>query len=121
MPTAREQVATQLQPLIPKAWKLVDYLTDFDQISGPTVMLHVTEIGKFPEAPQGYLLVTFEATVLAPGKDPSRVWGALDDQVLETIHALDTIDGLDFLNAEPVVHSNHFGFNIRFSVPSSKD
>ena len=121
MPTAREQLAAELKPLLPKSWSLVDYMTDFDQITKPTVMLHIAEVGKFPQAPLGLLLVTFEATVLAPSKDPSRAWGVLDDQVLETIHALNTIDALDFIRAEPLVYSNHFGFNITFTVPTSKE
>lgn len=121
MPTARQQVAANLKPLLPKGWVLVDYMTDFDTITKPTVMLQVTEIGKFPQAPLGYLLVSFEATVLAPSTDPSRVWGLLDDQVIQVIHDLQTIDGLDFQTAEPVVHSNHFGFVIRFTVPANKE
>lgn len=121
MATARQQVASALRPLLPKTWKLRDYMTDFDKLSSPTVMLHVTEVGPFPQAPLGHLLVTMEATILCPNSDPSRAWGVLDDQVLELIHDLGTIDALTFSTAEPIVYSNHFGFNVRFTVPSTKD
>ena len=121
MTTARQQVAAALTPLLPKTWKLVDYMTSFDSITSPTVMLHVSDINPFPQAPQGLLLVTMEATVLASNKDSSRAWGVLDDQVLELIHDLDTIEAVAFVTAEPLSYSGHFGWNIRFTIPTEKD
>jgi hypothetical protein len=116
--TARKQVVDAIEPLLPKSWKVVPYLTSFDNIDRTVVMVHATRIAKFPQAPQGTYVIEFEATVLDPSKDPSRVWDELDDEVLEAIAALDTIDSLDWTGAEPVAVSGLFGWIITFSVPT---
>lgn len=116
--TARQQVVDAIAPVLPKNWKVVAYLTSFDAIDQTVVMIHATRVTKFQQAPQGTYTVEFEATVLDPSKDPARVWDALDDEVLEAIAALDSIDSLDWTGAEPVSISNLFGWNITFSVPT---
>ncbi|OII04312.1 hypothetical protein [Curtobacterium sp. MCBA15_008] len=117
MTSARQQVVDAIKPVLPQSWRLVPYLTSLDAISQTTVMLHATGVERFPSAPAKTYLITFEATVIDPSKDPARVWDALDDEVLEAIAALDSIDSLDWTGAEPVAISNLFGWTITFTVP----
>lgn len=117
MTSARQQVAEAISSVLPRNWRIVPYLTSFDNIDQPIVMIHATGVARFAQAPQGTYEVTFEATVLDPSKDPARVWEVLDDEVFEAIAALDSIDSLNWTGAEPVVISNLFGWNITFTVP----
>lgn len=117
MTSARQQVVDAIKPVLPKNWKVVPYMTTLDTITETVVMIHATRVERFAQAPQGTYTIQFEATVLDPSKDPARVWESLDDEVLEAIAALDTIDSLDWTGAEPVAISNLFGWNISFSVP----
>lgn len=118
--TAREQITEALTPLLPKAWRVVPYLDSVDQLSQVTVLIHATTIAPHPTTPHSFFELTFEATVLDPAKDSSRAWDALDDEVLETVAALDTIEGLRFVTAEAVVVSGAFGWNVTFTVPYSR-
>lgn len=118
--TARQQVVDAITPALPKSWKVVPYLTSFDNLDQTVVMVHATAIARF-EAQPALWQTTFEATVLDPSKDPARVWDSLDDEVFEAVHALDTIPGLLVTGAEPVAISNLFGWNITFSVPNEQD
>lgn len=120
MTTAREQVTEAVAPLLPKAWRLMPYIDTVDQLSQVTVMLHASRIAPHPTTPLGEFELTFEATVIDPLKDPSRVWDSLDDEVLELIAALDTIDGLHFTEAEPLAIGNAFAWNVTFTVPYSR-
>jgi hypothetical protein len=106
-----------IAPVLPRGWKVVPYLTSFDNITQTIVMIHATGVQRFPQAPAKTYEISFEATVLDPSKDPARVWDSLDDEVLEAIAALDSIDSLNWTGAEPVVISNLFGWNITFTVP----
>lgn len=121
MTTARQHVVSHLTPLLPKSWAVVDYLTEFDRLSRPTVMVHAINIEKLPASPQGALLVTFEVTILDPHTDSSRAWGVLDDEVVELIQALDTDPALGFTGAIPTVYSNNFGWNLTIAVPFEKE
>lgn len=119
MTTARQQVVDAITPALPKNWKVVPYLTSFDALDRTVVMIHATRVTKFSQAPQGTYSVEFEATVLDPSKDPARVWDSLDDEVLDAIAALDSID---WTGAEPIAYPadspRFFGWNITFSVPT---
>jgi hypothetical protein len=121
MTSARQQVVDAIAPVLPKSWRVVPYLTSFDALSQTTVMIHATSVERFPAAPAKTYQITFEATVLDPSKDPARVWDSLDDEVLEAIAALDTIDSLNWTGAEPVAYPaeepRFFGWNITFTVP----
>ncbi|ROP64694.1 hypothetical protein [Curtobacterium sp. ZW137] len=120
MATAREQITEAVAPLLPKTWKLVPYLDSVDQLSQVTVMLHATTIAPHPVTPLGEFELTFEATVLDPQKDPARVWDALDDEVLEAVAALNSVEGLRVQTAEAVAVSGTFGWNVTFTVPYTR-
>jgi hypothetical protein len=115
--SARQQVVDAIAPVLPKAWKVIPYLTSFDNLDQTIVMIHATGIQRFASQPALWE-TTFEATVLDPSKDPGRVWDSLDDEVFEAVHALDTIAALNVTGAEPVAISNLFGWNITFTVPN---
>ncbi|MDP4333555.1 hypothetical protein Q7F20_09240 [Curtobacterium sp. A7_M15] len=121
MTSARQQVVDAITPVLPKNWRVVPYLTSFDALTQTIVMIHATGVERFPQAPAKTYQITFEATVLDPSKDPARVWDSLDDEVLEAIAALDTIDSLNWTGAEPVAYPaetpQFFGWTITFTVP----
>lgn len=120
MTTARQQVADAIKPVLPKSWRLVPYLTTFDALDRVVLMLNPTKVERFPQAPQGTFAITFEATVLHPSKDEAKSLAALDDDVLETIAALDTIAAVNFTDASPVSYSNYFGWLVTFTVPYNR-
>lgn len=118
--SAREEVTAAVTPLLPKGWRVVPYLDTLDQLTQVTVMLHATTIAPHPTTPHSFFELTFEATVLDPQKDPARAWDALDDEVMEAVAALDTIDGLRFVSADAVAVSGTFGWNVTFTVPYNR-
>lgn len=120
MASAREQITEVVAPLLPTAWKLVPYIDSFDQLSQVTVMLHASRIEPHPVTSASAFQLTFEATVADPQKDASRVWDALDDEVMELIAALDAVDSLGFVSAEPLAIGNAFAWNVTFTVPYSR-
>lgn len=120
--TTREQLVEALSPLLPKAWKVVPYSRNLDAISVPTVMVHLSNLSKAPSAPQGVLLSEFTISIIDPLTDPERAQGALDDEVMELIHAIDALPGwIVWESAEPTLVQDALAWDVRTTVLSRKD
>ncbi|MET4053588.1 hypothetical protein ABID81_002966 [Frigoribacterium sp. PvP054] len=118
--TTRQQLADALKPALPAAWVLVPYSRNLDVLSKVTVMLHASRIERAPAAPMGALVSQFTITVIDPQDDPTRAWGALDDEVMELIFALDEL-GVQWTAAEPVLVQNNLGWEITIDIVSRKE
>ena len=120
--TTREQLVEALTPLLPKAWKVVPYSRNLDALSAPTVMVHLSNITRAPAAPQGALLSEFTVSVLDPQTDPERAQGALDDEVMDLIHAIDDLPGwIVWDSAEPTLVGDYLAWDLKTTVVSRKD
>jgi hypothetical protein len=117
--TTREQLAAQLRPLLPKAWKLIPYSRNLDVLSQTAVMFHATAIR--PTAIQGVIEVDYTVSVISPKVDTDRAQTDLDDDVLEVIHALDTLDWLLFREATPTVVQDNLSWDITITVNTNKE
>ena len=122
MATIRAQLATQLKPLLPRAWKIVDHQTNLDVLDNPVVMLKQQSIRRAPAAPQGAHIVSFTVTVVAPQTDLQRAEDALDEKVDTLIHALDANQSLNWTDAEKVLfQDSYLAYDITLEVISRKD
>jgi hypothetical protein len=119
--TSREQLVDLLRPLLPKTWKLVPFSRGLDTPSQVTVMVHATAIRDAPAAPQGALETEFTLSVIDPQTDPERAQGALDDEVLELIHALKAVPFLIWESAEPTLVQDSLSWDIKTTVITRKD
>jgi hypothetical protein len=98
--TTREQLVEALTPMLPKKWRVIPFSRNVDIPTVPFVMVHASRIAKMPEAPGARHTVEFTVSVFDPHDDPSRAQGALDDEVIALIHALDTIRYVKWTSAE---------------------
>jgi len=102
MATVRDQLATALKPLLPKAWRIIPYTTNLDTVDGVTLMMRQTRIEKAPNS-QGNHQVTLVLTVIDPHTDPQRAEDALDEEVGQLLYAFLPIEWLNWTVAERVV------------------
>jgi hypothetical protein len=121
--TTREQLVEALAPLLPKSWKVVPFSRNLDTIAAPTVMVHASRIEKMPEAPGARHTVTFTVSVFDPHDDPSRAQGALDDEVIALIFALDTIRYVKWTSAEAsqLGQDGPLGWDITLELSTKKE
>lgn len=63
--SARQSLSTELKPLIPKAWRLVDTERAIDKIDRPTLVIRQQKIVPAPNA-QGALITTLVITMIGP-------------------------------------------------------
>lgn len=118
--TSRQQLVALLTPLLPKAWKVIPFQRDPGVLSQVTVMVHMTNISQSPAAPRGALLSEYTVTVMDPQTDPDRSQGALDDEVLELIHAIESLHGgVVWDSAEPVLVFNSLGWDIKVTATTT--
>lgn len=119
--TVREQLVEHLMPLLPATWVVVPYSRNLDSPSRPTLMVHATTIRRAPAAPQGALETEYTLTVIEPQADPTRAQGALDDELLQLITALEAIPYLMWDSAEPVLFQEFYAWDIKTTVITRKD
>jgi hypothetical protein len=118
--TSRQQLVALLTPLLPKTWKVIPFQRDPGVLSQVTVMVHMTNISQSPAAPRGALLSEYTVSVFDPQTDPERAQGALDDEVLELIHAISSLPGgVVWDSAEPVLFSNSLGWDIKVTATTT--
>lgn len=100
--SARTQLAAALKPLLPKAWKIIPYADQVDDQNTIVVILNQTRIAPNPAAPIASHVVTCEALIVSPERDPAKAETALDDAVDDFLFALDAIDSVLWADAEKV-------------------
>lgn len=118
---AREQLAAQLRPLLPKSWRIVTTHESVDNLDVPVVKIKQKTIDRVPAAPAGRrvnvsFVVTIDASHVA---QTQAAEDELDDTVLELIVALDAI-GTAWTRAEKVIDDNRLAYDIDLSLTALK-
>ncbi|MDJ0336436.1 hypothetical protein QMG83_14510 [Salinibacterium sp. G-O1] len=122
MGTLREQLADQLRPLLPAAWKLVDVERNVDATNTPVVQLKLGDIAKTDAAPQGMFTSTWTITIISPHQDITKAEYQLDDDVIDLLFALDTIPGVQWSAAKKVaVDETRLGWDITTEMHVQKE
>jgi hypothetical protein len=119
--TARDKLAGLLKPLLPRGWAIVPYARNLDALSRTTVMLHATAIRPAPAAPQGAVEVDYVVSVITHLTEPTKASEALDENVLDLMHALDSADWLLIKEATPTEFQKQLAWDITITVITRKD
>ncbi|PPI28202.1 hypothetical protein [Rathayibacter sp. AY1B5] len=121
MSTVRAQLSEILKPLLPKGWVIIPEQRDPGVITNSTVLLKQERISKLPASPIGSLQTSFILTVLTPHADTARAEDDLDDAVLELTTALDSLNGVDWTEAQKVISGDYLGYDISLFIITKKD
>lgn len=119
--TVRGWLEEQLVPLLPAKWRVIPYQRMPQTLDRPTVLFKQLSFTPLPEAPAGHLQVEVVITVADPHSDQDRAEDALDDEVLELVFALDSLNNLTWSTAQKVlVNETYLGWDITCSTISAK-
>ncbi|KQQ22877.1 hypothetical protein ASF48_06995 [Rathayibacter sp. Leaf299] len=121
MSTVRAQLSDLLKPLLPKGWVIIPEQRDPGVITKTTVLLKQDKISKLPASPIGSLQTSFILTIVTPHIDTTRAEDDLDDSVLELTTALDSLNGVDWTEAQKVGAGEYLGYDISLSIITKKD
>ena len=115
--TLRSDLAAQLKPVLPKAWKIIPYAANLDAQKGIVVLFSQTAVQNLEQAPS-FLSHTFSIFIIDPRTDPSTVEDSLDDSVGEVLWALKGLPFLVFDRADRVTFDNSQAWEIHITVLS---
>lgn len=119
--TIRNWLAEQLTPLLPSGWKIAPGMGIPTTIDRTWVAIKNLRIAPFAEAPKGHLTNFTTVTVASKFTDQAKATDVVDDQVLELVMDLLTIEGLTFIDANKVlVNDTYIGWDISLSIISRK-
>lgn len=122
MASIRAQLAASLKPLLSTGWRIIDHQDNLDTFTSPVVMLKQQEIEPAPAAPAGAHIVTLVVTIADPKTDPGPAEDSLDENVDNLIHALDSIDYLNWTKATKVLFQDRYlAYDINLEVISRKE
>lgn len=126
MPTGvpRKIVGSELKPLLPKNWKVIDSARPFSNLQVPIVQIKQRRLERNTIAPVKVWDCELIVTVWAPQSNTEAAEDALDDTLLPTlIAALENIDGVLWEEAVKVKSEDEsrLGYDIRITIPLVKE
>lgn len=119
--TIRNWLAEQLAPLLPSGWKVAAGMGIPATIDRTWVAIKNLRIAPLAEAPTSHLNNFTTVTIASKFTDQAKATDVVDDQVLELVMDLLTIEGLTFIDANKVlVNDTYIGWDISLSIISRK-
>ena len=118
--SVRDWLEKQLKPILPDNWMIRKNHTSDGLNAKVTVTFKHQRISKTSAAPGASLENRVVITVTHPSTDQAQAENALDDQVLEVCSALDTIENLDWTEAEKVLDNDRLAWDITTLIYSKK-
>lgn len=97
--TARQELVTALEAVVPSTMKVMPYARDIARPSRPTVMVKVDTVRPMPEARLTHRLYSFQLVLLGPSEDTHGPGDDVLDAALEFI--LDALDQGDSMATLP--------------------
>jgi hypothetical protein len=112
-PTPRQQLLTELVPLLPYGWKVVTVERNVDALTKPFVMLKQQTIRKNATAPRGALTIGWTLTIVSPHQDITKAELQLDHSVASLLFAINQVGGLTWSTATKVTYEEtRLGYDI---------
>jgi len=119
--SVRSWLAEQLKPLLPEGWRLLEVSSLPDTLSTVTVVLKHLGMRPLAEAPKGHLLNEVVVTIADPHGNLDKADDELDNNVLDLVHALDSVKKIIFTEAKKVlVDERWLGWDITCSTITRK-
>lgn len=112
----RQQLMAQLEPRLPKDWKLIKWERNTDEISQVTVLVRQSGVSRPKPAIQGFYDTQSTLELIVPQTDPELAEDALDTALMDVfLPILEAIrPGLWDGNAKKVLHTDkqHMAYDV---------
>lgn len=119
-PTPRKVLASALERLLPRGWRLADSGRVVDNVPNTTVRLQQLAVRKLAEAPRGFHEIDVRATITAPGEHTQAAEDRLDRDLLQFILALEE-NKTKWTEATKVIADGRLGYDITLTILGSKE
>lgn len=109
----RSNVVDQLSAQLPNSWQVIDDERALNAISKPTVLVSMRSFKPSDFAPLHNITVTIALLLLSPHTDASKAEDQLDELIVTTLEAFQTLTGLTWTDATKIVHMDRYmGYEI---------
>lgn len=115
MATPVKTLAASLKPLAPRGWFIEGSGRPTANVPTVVVKLQQLRVRKLPQAPVAKLEVDIRATITVPGDVTEVVEQKLDDQLIEFLFALSSLN-CKYGEAEKVIAEGRLGYDLTINV-----
>lgn len=118
----RARLVASLKAVCPTGWVFINSERNIDRFSRTTVLVRQRSIVRAAEAPQGAHMVAFVVTIIDPATALDAAETALDDEVDDLLHAIDSDKHCRWTEARKVLHDNaHLAYEVDLQLFSGKE
>jgi hypothetical protein len=119
----RSQLMAQLEPLMPKNWRLVKYEDNSDQPDRVLIKVRMRGVSRMKEAPQGYYSTQAVLELITPETNPTKAEDSLDVVLFDLLDILDAINPNLWDTTEKVIDSGtkRLAYDVTINFVTQKD